>query len=572
MDDFSLITSIAIALGLAAVGGFAARLIRLSPIVGYLAAGLVISPATPGYSADSAVIQQLANIGVIFLMFGVGLHFNLRDLLSVRAIAIPGAVIQVCAATAVGTVIGLTFGLPWREALVLGLAISIASTLILFRSLEDRGLLGTIHARVVIGWLVAQDIITVVVLAMLPSLGHGDNGPLWQNVLLAIGRGAVFVVIMLVVGARLPPLLLSVVARTGSRELFVLAFVAAALGIAASAAAFGLSIALGAFIAGVAVSETETSHQVAADVVPLRDAFAVLFFVSVGILLDPGAVRADPLLFLAILFSVLFVNAAIAFVTAAAFPYSGRTALVVGAGLAQLGEFTFIVGSEGMREGLMTGETYAIILAVAAISIVVNPLAFRTLDPIEAVLRRLGPIWRFVDRQGEIPEPRLPRSGHVVIVGYGRVGELTGHALSQLGIPFAVIEINLERARALNAAGIPTIWGDAGTREVLERTGIEHARAVVITVPGESSAFVATAAARALNPAVPILVRARTGGEIRPLCELGANEVIVPEYEGGLEIMRQTLVYLGFDAQEALHLSNAVRDIHYQAEAFDHPI
>ncbi|WBL36852.1 cation:proton antiporter [Tepidiforma flava] len=572
MEDFSLITAIAIALGLAAAGGFLARSLRLSPIVGYLAAGLIISPVTPGYRTDPAAIAQLANIGVIFLMFGVGLHFNLRDLMAVRTIAIPGAVIQVVAASAFGTGVGLAFGLPWREALVLGLAISIASTIILIRTLEDRGLLGTIHARVVIGWLIAQDIITVVALAILPTLGHADNGPIWQSVAFAVGRAAVFVAVMLVFGARLLPYLLSLVARTGSRELFVLAFVAAALGIAASAAAFGLSIALGAFIAGVAVSETETSHQVAADVVPLRDAFAVLFFVSVGMLLDPDIVRANKALFLAVLGSVLFVNAAIAFVVAAVFPFPGRTALVVGAGLAQLGEFTFIVGSEGLREGLMSDETYAIILAVAAISIVINPFAFSTLDAIESVLRRLGPVWRFVDRQGDIPEPDVPRSGHVVIVGYGRVGELTGHALAQLGIPFAVIEVNLERARALNEAGIPTIWGDAGTREVLERSSIEHARAVCITVPDESTAFVATATARALNPAVPILVRARTGGEIRPLRELGANEVVVPEYEGGLEIMRQALCVLGFDPQEALHLSNAVRDIHYQAEAHDHPI
>jgi len=572
VQDFSLITAIAIALGLATAGGFLARAFRLSPVVGYLLAGFVISPFTPGYRADPAAIQQLANIGVIFLMFGVGLHFNLRDLLAVRAIAIPGALIQVVAASAVGTGIGLAFDLPVRDSLVLGLAISIASTIILIRTLEDRGLMGTIHARVVIGWLIAQDIITVIVLAIMPSLGDHAEGPPWQSLALALGRGAIFVALMLIIGARLLPLLLSLVARTGSRELFVLAFVAAALGIASSAAAFGLSIALGAFIAGVAVSETETSHQVAADVVPLRDAFAVLFFVSVGMLLDLEAARANPGLFLAILAAVLFVNAAIAFVVAAIFPFPGRTALVVGAGLAQLGEFTFIVGSEGMREGLMSEETYAIVLLVAAISITLNPVAFSTLDAIERALRRLGPLWRFVDRQGEIPEPEVPRSGHVVIIGYGRVGELTGHALGQLGIPFVVVEVNLDRARVLNAAGIPAIWGDAGTREVLERCAIEHARAVCITVPDESTAFVATATARALNPAVPILVRARTGGEIRLLRELGANEVVVPEYEGGLEIMRQALVVLGFDPQEALHLSNAVRDIHYQAEAFDHPI
>lgn len=569
MEEFHLLTSIAIALGLALAGGVLARLAGLSPIVGYLAAGVVISPFTPGYDADLDAIRELAELGVIFLMFGVGLHFNLRDLMRVRSIAIPGAIIQVALATATGATIGFAFGFDFRESLVLGLAMSIASTVVLIRSLEDRGLMSTVHARVVIGWLIAQDIITILFLAILPTLEEGRDTELWREIVLALLRATAFIVVMLIFGARVVPRFLSIIARTGSRELFILAFVAGALGIATSAAAFGLSVALGAFIAGVVVSETETSHQVAADVVPLRDAFAVLFFVSVGMLLDPGIVRDNLDLFAVVTVVVLFGNAAIAFVTAAVFPYSGRTALTVGAGLAQLGEFSFIIADDSLELGLMSLATYNVILAAAATSICLNPLAFRSLPALERLLSRARPVWRLIDRQGEIPEPPLPRSGHVIIIGYGRVGELVGHALAQLNVPFAVVESDLERVRRLVAGGIAATWGDAGRHEVLDRLHVPTARAVVIAVPDESTALVATAAARDRNASVPILVRARSGGEIGAFHLLGANEVVVPAFEGGLELMRQALIAIGNDPEEALHLSHAMRDIHYQAAGHD---
>jgi CPA2 family monovalent cation:H+ antiporter-2 len=569
VEEFHLLTSIAIALGLALAGGVLARLAGLSPIVGYLAAGVVISPFTPGYDADLDAIRELAELGVIFLMFGVGLHFNLRDLLRVRSIAIPGAIIQVALATATGATIGFAFGFDFRESLVLGLAMSIASTVVLIRSLEDRGLMSTVHARVVIGWLIAQDIITILFLAILPTLEEGRDTELWREIVLALLRATAFIVVMLIFGARVVPRFLSIIARTGSRELFILAFVAGALGIATSAAAFGLSVALGAFIAGVVVSETETSHQVAADVVPLRDAFAVLFFVSVGMLLDPGIVRDNLDLFAVVTVVVLFGNAAIAFVTAAVFPYSGRTALTVGAGLAQLGEFSFIIADDSLELGLMSLATYNVILAAAATSICLNPLAFRSLPALERLLSRARPVWRLIDRQGEIPEPPLPRSGHVIIIGYGRVGELVGHALAQLNVPFAVVESDLERVRRLVAGGIAATWGDAGRHEVLDRLHVPTARAVVIAVPDESTALVATAAARDRNASVPILVRARSGGEIGAFHLLGANEVVVPAFEGGLELMRQALIAIGNDPEEALHLSHAMRDIHYQAAGHD---
>ncbi len=569
MEEFHLLTSIAIALGLALAGGVLARLAGLSPIVGYLAAGVVISPFTPGYDADLDAIRELAELGVIFLMFGVGLHFNLRDLMRVRSIAIPGAIIQVALATATGATIGFAFGFDFRESLVLGLAMSIASTVVLIRSLEDRGLMSTVHARVVIGWLIAQDIITILFLAILPTLEEGRDTELWREIVLALLRATAFIVVMLIFGARVVPRFLSIIARTGSRELFILAFVAGALGIATSAAAFGLSVALGAFIAGVVVSETETSHQVAADVVPLRDAFAAVFFVSVGMLLDPGIVRDNLDLFAVVTVVVLFGNAAIAFVTAAVFPYSGRTALTVGAGLAQLGEFSFIIADDSLELGLMSVATYNVILAAAATSICLNPLAFRSLPALERLLSRARPVWRLIDRQGEIPEPPLPRSGHVIIIGYGRVGELVGHALAQLNVPFAVVESDLERVRRLVAGGIAATWGDAGRHEVLDRLHVPTARAVVIAVPDESTALVATAAARDRNASVPILVRARSGGEIGAFHLLGANEVVVPAFEGGLELMRQALIAIGNDPEEALHLSHAMRDIHYQAAGHD---
>lgn len=572
VEDFDLLTSIAAALALATGGGLLARFAGISPIVGYLAAGVVISPITPGFDADQEAIDQLAGLGVIFLMFGVGLHFNLGDLMRVRKIAVPGAIIQVALATALGAIIGTAAGMDWRESVTLGMALSIASTVVLIRSLEERGLMGSMHARVVIGWLIAQDILTVIALAILPTLNPAEEANIAEGIAVALLKAAVFVALMLTVAARFVPRVLSLVARTGSRELFVLAFVAGALGIATSAAAFGLSVALGAFVAGVVVSETETSHQVAADVVPLRDAFAVLFFVSVGMLLDTGQVLDHWGLYVAVTLAVLFGNAAIAFGTAAIFAYPGRTALVVGAGLAQLGEFTFIIADESVGEGLMSEGTYNVVLAAAVTSICLNPVAFATLDGVERSLRRLGPVWRFIDRQGELPAPIMPQAGHVVVVGYGRVGELTGHALAQVKWPFAVVESDLMRARQLTAAGIPTVWGDAGTREVLERASIAHAQTIVITVPDESSSLVATATARALAPDVPIVVRARSGGEVQVLRELGANEVVVPEYEGGLEMMRQTLLSIGCDPEETLHLSRAVRDVHYQAEEHDHPI
>ncbi len=563
MNELNLLSTVAAGLAAAFAGGVLARFLRLSPVVGYLAAGVLIGPFTPGYQAANAPLDALAELGVIFLMFGVGLHFNVRDLLSVKKIAIPGALAQVLLATALGSGIGAAFGLPWREALVLGLATSIASTVVLIRSLEERGLMDSIHGRVAVGWLIVQDIATVLFLVLLPALGPGAEGNLFQDVVIALAKAAVFLTVTFTAGSLLVPHLLAWVAKTGSRELFILAVVAGALGIATGAEAFGLSVALGAFVAGVVVSETDANHQAAADVIPLREAFAVLFFVSVGMLLDP-AVLVDHLgLFAAMLLAVLFGNALIAFGVAALFPYPARTALTVGAGLAQLGEFSFIIADQSLGLELMSDATYNVVLAVAMVAITLNPLAFASIPLAERLLRRLPPLWRTLDRQGPLPEGTMPRSGHAVIVGYGRVGEMTGHALGGLSLPFGVIEADIGLARRLNSAGIPTIWGDAASIEVLKKAGLEGASLVVLAVPDESTTFLVLSNVRNLNPSVPIIVRARTAAEAPILLFLGATEVVIPEYEGGLEVMRRSLVTLGFDEEEVLHLSNAVRDIPY---------
>ena len=545
-----------------------ARLAGLSPIVGYLAAGVVISPFTPGYNADLNALRELAELGVIFLMFGVGLHFNIRDLLQVRNIAIPGAIMQIAIATTLAVIVSSFFGLGLKEGIVLGLAISVASTVVLIKALDDRAMFDSVHGRVAVGWLVVEDLATVLFLVIIPFLAGGGNGPqdFLTEAALAIAKASIFIALGLVVGVRLLPKMLAMIARTGSRELFILAVVTIALGIATGAAVFGLSVAIGAFIAGVVISETDTSSQAAADVIPLREAFAVLFFVSVGMLLDPGILLDHWGLMLAILAIVLFGKATVAVVVSAAFPYPARTGLVVAAGLAQVGEFSFIVADEALHLGIMTPASYNVVLGVAVISISMNPLAFRLIEPVEKLLRGRPPIWRLLDRQGEPPTRAEKMSGHVVICGFGRVGELTGHALRQLDMPFVVVEADLARVRRLSAAGTPAVWGDAANTEILEMASVAHARIVVVATPDESSSLLAVTNARRLNPSAIILVRGRSSGEVATFRELGANEVVVPTLEGGLELMRQTLVAMGHDPEESLHLSLAVRDIHYNVD------
>ena len=564
MEDFHLLQQIAVALGIGLGGGLLARAVGLAPVVGYLAAGMVIGPFTPGYTGDVDTLQQLADLGIIFLMFGVGLHFDVADLMSVRKVAVPGALLQMVVVVGVVMGLGLLFDMPWRERLVLGLALSISSTVIAVRALEDRGMLPSAQGRLVIGWLIVQDLATVLFLGMLPALASGGPAEFVRDASIDIGKAAVFLAVMLFVGARILPKLLALIAKLGSRELFILSVVAAALGVAAGAAAFGLSVALGAFVGGVVVSERETSHQAAADVVPLREAFAVLFFVSVGMLLDPEILIDRIGLVLAVSLVVIVVKGLGSVFMVAAFPYPVRTAFVAGAALAQVGEFSFIIAQQGLDLGLLTKSSYNAVLAAAIISITLNPAAFAGIPVAERGLRLTGPVWRWATRQGPALAPaETASSDHVVIAGYGRVGQLTGHALMQMGIPIAIIDSSLELVQRLTAAGLPAIWGDAASRDVLQMAGVERARLVAVCVPDESTCLLTVANVRAMAEAVPIVVRARNAQEVGEILSLGANEVVVPEYEGGLQIMRQALVALGYEESEVMRFSLAVRDIHY---------
>ena len=437
MHDLSLLVNIALALGYALAGGVVARRLGLPTIVGYLLAGVALGPFTPGFTGDIGAIQQLAEFGVILLMFGIGLHFSFRDLWQVRNIAIPGALVQMAATTGLGYLLAVRWGWAPASALVLGVAISVASTVVLLRGLMDIGALQTLHGRVAVGWLIFEDLATVAILVLLPVLvSPGQSSGLLVSAL-AIGRALLFVALMLFVGNRIVAAILRGVAATQSRELFVLVALTAALGIAlASAAFFGVSLALGAFVAGVVVSESPFSHQVNADLLPFREAFAVLFFVSVGMLVNPGYLLANWGQVASLSVLIVVGKSVLAALVTFAFPYPARTALVVAAGLSQIGEFSFIVGQSGLALGLLDDTQYSLILASAIVSITLNAWMFRLIDPIEHLLQRHPRLWAALNRHGPaLVRPAEPLTDHVVIVGCGRVGRHVADVLGKTKVP-----------------------------------------------------------------------------------------------------------------------------------------
>ncbi len=564
-DDFALFATITMAVLLAFVGGFIARKLKLPTLVGYLVAGLAISPFTPGFSGDTNAASQLAEMGVIFMMFGVGLHFSLKDLWNVRRIAIPGAILQTTLSTLLGLAVSQLWGWSFEAGLVLGLAISVASTVVLLRGLADHGLVSTAHGKVAIGWLVFEDLATIAILVLMPVLVSGDGG----NPLLSVGwallKTAVFVALMLLVGTRLLSWLLTQIAYTRSRELFILAVVAVALGVSFLAfELFGVSLALGAFLAGVVVSESDVHHQVGAEVVPFRDFFAVLFFVSVGMLVNPAVVFAnlDKVIVLALL--VVVGKALITVLLGLVLPSSARTMLVVAAGLSQVGEFTFIVGSTGVYLGLLDNDQYGLILAAAVISIIVNPVMFGLVQPAEKALRRLPALWRRLERGGPTPEAfHEQMADHVVIVGYGRVGRHIGGVLQRLGLPFLVVEQDMPLAVELQGEGINTMFGDAANSEILHHVSLDSARALVVTVPNETTTELIVGAARLISAGTPIIARAQTEDRLDDLVRLGATHVINPELEGGLEILRYTLLTLDYSSAQIQQFIDTIRSDTY---------
>jgi CPA2 family monovalent cation:H+ antiporter-2 len=567
MHDVPLLINIAVALVVAFFGGMIARRLGLPTLVGYMLAGIAIGPFTPGFVGDVHTISQLAELGVIFLMFGVGLHFSLRDLWTVRDIAIPGALSQTLLATLLGYGLAQLWGWPTAASLVLGLAISVASTVVLIRGLMQNGLLNTSHGQAAIGWLVFEDLATIVILILLPGVASGGEGIAWQALGLTVLRAAAFVVLLLFVGKQLIPWLLLHSARSGSRELFVLAVLAISLGTALGAAAlFGVSLALGAFVAGVVVSESPLSHQVSADLVPFREAFAVVFFVSIGMLVNLGYLADNLGAVLALSTLIVLGKYLITVMLGFVIRRPARTFLVVAAGLSQIGEFSFILGQAGLSLGLLTHEHYSLILAGALVSITVNPLMFRVSSLVEQWAKKFPILWRWLDRHGPAPVAAgEPLAGHVVVIGYGRVGRHIVEVLGQLHVPRLVIEADAARVDALNAHGVPTLFGDAANAEVLAHAGLTRARLLVVTLPEDAATEVIVGVAREHASALPIIARAATTPGIKRLAHRGAQQVIQPELEGGLQMVRRTLLSLGFPVNTVQAYEDAVRRDYYDA-------
>lgn len=556
-----LVVNIVVALGYALIGGLIARRLGLPTLAGYMLAGVAVGPVTPGFQADPDAINQLAEFGVILLMFSVGLHFSLRDLWQVRRIAVPGALVQMAVITVAGFAVGRLWGFSTGGAWVLGISISVASTVVLLRGFMDHGWLDSIHGKVAVGWLIFEDLLTVSILVLLPAIASAEGSSGLSSGLVAIGKAILFVALMLLVGNRVMPLLLGWVVRTHSRELFVLAALAVAAGTAlASAEWFGVSLALGAFVAGVVVSESPFSHQVSADLLPFREAFAVIFFVSVGMLIDPVRIVSQWDQVLVITLIAVFGKAIVSALIAFALPVPARTGLIVGAGRSQIGEFSFIVGQAGVSMALLDQAQYALIVAAAIISITINPFMLRLVDPIERWLKRRPGLWRRLDRQNlDLPPPAEDLSGHVVIVGCGRVGRHIAEALGRLNVPRLVVEVNPTRLNKLRDLGVPVLYGDAGNSEIMDHAFLERARALVVTLPDDTDALAAVETARRRAPDLHIIARASTWEGARRLRARGVNHVVRPELEGGVEIVRRALLELALPLRDVQRYTDTVR-------------
>ena len=542
-----LIATIVGGLVLAFIFGTLANRFKMPPLIGYLVAGIAIGPFTPGFVGDTDLAQELAEIGVILLMFGVGLHFSLKDLLSVKNIAIPGAVAQIAIATLLGMGLGWALGWPMGEGFLFGLALSVASTVVLLTALQERRLVETNRGRIAVGWLIVEDIAMVLALVLIPALSGllgGKGEAMSGNALLltlgiTLGKVVAFVAVMLIVGRRVIPWILERIADTGSRELFRLAVLAIALGFAlGSAYVFGVSFALGAFFAGMILSESELSHRAAEESLPLRDAFAVLFFVSVGMLFDPSILVREPLLVLATVLIIVVGKSLAALLIVRMFGYPMSTALTISASLAQIGEFSFILATLGISLGLLSPMARDLILGGAILSILINPLVFSLLDRCKPWIEaREGS-----EAPAEAAQQAVDLEGHVVLVGYGRVGRHIGEQLQRQGTPFVVLEAQIESVEALRAEGIPVLYGNGAQSDLLKAAAIERARWLLVAIPEVFEAGQLIEHAREANPNLQIVARAHSDAEIEHLEKHGAHRIIMGEREtarGMLDVLGQ---------------------------------
>jgi CPA2 family monovalent cation:H+ antiporter-2 len=550
--DVTLIAMLAAAFGAALVLGYLAQRLRLPPIVGYLLAGVLIGPATPGYVADIGLATQLAEIGVMLLMFGVGLHFSLDDLMEVRRIALPGAVLQIGVALLMGLGLALAWGWHWGEGLVFGMCLSVASTVVLLKALESKGLLETADGRIAVGWLVVEDLAMVLVLVLLPVVAplmlnaddaagtavEVDRRALWTAIGMTLINVTAFFVVMLLVGRRLFPKLLWRVAQTGSRELFTLAVISSAIGIAFGAAQlFSVSFALGAFFAGMMMRESAFSHRAAEESLPFRDAFAVLFFVSVGMLFDPLILIREPLHVLAVVAVILVGKTVAAVALVRMFRYPWRTALTVGASLAQIGEFSFILGGLGLSLGLLSSEGMSLVVAGAVLSIALNQAMFAAILPLKRWLVRGDGVEAapqdLSDPLSVLPDSVDSRSlqGHVVLVGYGRVGRMVSAKLAAAGIAHVVVESNRERVEELRVLGRSAVLGDAQLPEVLVQAHVLHAALLVVAMPDLLSVRQIAQTACALRPSIRVLLRTHSSDEAELIASSQLGEAFYGERE-----------------------------------------
>ncbi len=569
-----LLLTIAGAFGAAFLLGFGASRIGLPPLVGYLVAGIALGPHSPGFVGDVGLAQQLAEIGVILLMFGVGLHFSPGDLMRVRRVALPGAIIQMALASLLGGALALGWGWSPAAAVFFGLALSVASTVVVLRVLESRGLLDSIDGRIAVGWLVVEDVAVVVALVLLPAVLDAVGGPAvaagassgvaWA-ITLTVVKLAAFMLLMGVVGRRAVPWLLTLVARSGSRELFTLAVLAVALGVAVGAAAlFGVSFALGAFVAGVVISESDLSYRAAADALPMQDAFAVLFFVSVGMLIEPSVLIREPARVVETVAVVLVGNTVVAASLMVLLGHPVRASLRLGASLGQIGEFSFILAGLGVSMGVLDTDARSLLLGAALITITINPLIFAALDRLGARIADSPRLLEFLERSRE---PRIletdlhvaARPDHAILIGYGRVGRTIGDALQQLGVPFIAIEQDRRIIEAMRTLGVHAIYGDATQATILEHAHPERARLLVIASPDPYHARHIVALARARNPTIDIIVRTHSDREQALFESMGVQKALMGERELAFGMAYYSVRALGYDDDRADDVVQALR-------------
>ncbi|ENX62007.1 MULTISPECIES: cation:proton antiporter [Acinetobacter] len=568
--DVDLIILLAVGFGMALIFGYIAARLRLPPLIGYLVAGIIISPNTPGVVGDMQLANQLAELGVMFLMFGVGMHFSLKDLLQVRRIAVPGAILQIAVATLLGIAVSMFWGWSFGSALIFGLSLSCASTVVLLKALGDRGLLDSVNGKIAVGWLLVEDLVMVLALVLLPATavllggqalpGTDTSQSIWITIGITLLKVTGFIAFMLIIGKRLVPMIMQFVARLGSRELFTLTVVAAAVSIAyGSYAVFGVSMALGAFFAGMVVKESDFSHRAEEETLPLREIFAILFFVSVGMLFDPSILVEEPLRILAVVAIIMVGKTLAAMALVLFFRYPINTALTVGASLAQIGEFSFILATLGLSLGLLTPDAQNLILAGALFSITLNSFVFSAIEPVQRWIRERSHLARLLERSGD-PLAMLPDEvdqaylrDQVVIIGYGGVGRRISENLMEQNIKVVIAEENREIVEKLRSQGIAAVSGEATEPNVLIQAHIQHARLLVISPMDILDIHRIVDISKQLNPEIQVLICAESKEETVVIREENIGEVFYAKEEMAKNMSHHILSQIELAHQSEAH-------------------